>query len=65
LGLGGIAPTRDALRDFRAKAKAAGFPDLHLNAVVWSARILPGETAVKDPNELVKTLEFDSITSYV
>lgn len=63
--LGGIAGTRAALADFRARVKAAGFPDVHLNAVVWSARILPGETAVENPNALLETLGFDSLTSYV
>jgi len=62
---GGLPQTRDALESFRAKVRAAGFPDLHLNAVVWSVRILPGESAVKDPNELLHVLGFDSITSYV
>jgi hypothetical protein len=64
-GLGGIEATRDALAHFRARVKAAGFPDLHLNAVVWSASLLPGETMVKDPNELLSFLGFNSITSYV
>lgn len=34
-GLGGIKQTQDALESFRARTKAAGFPDLHLNAVDW------------------------------
>ena len=34
-GLGGIEQTREALEGFRARTKAAGFPDLHLNAVDW------------------------------
>jgi hypothetical protein len=63
--LGGIAGTRVALADFRARVKAAGFPDVHLNAVVWSARVLPGETAVDSPSALLEALGFDSITSYV
>lgn len=63
--LGGVAETRAALADFRAKVKVAGFPDLHLNAVVWSVRVLPGETAVDNPNALLAMLGFDSITSYV
>jgi len=62
---GGLTQTRDALERFRAKVRTAGFPDLHLNAVVWSVHILPGESAVKDPNELLHALGFDSITSYV
>ena len=64
-GLGGVEATADALASFRAKVKAAGFPDLHLNDVAWDLAILPGETAVKDPQRLLKTLGFDSITSYV
>lgn len=64
-GLGGVDATRDALAHFRRRVREAGFPDLHLNAVVWSASLLPGETMVKDPNELLAHLGFDSITSYV
>ena len=64
-GLGGVEATRKALRTFRAKVQAAGFADLHLNAVVWSVRVLPGEQVISDPNELLLALGFDSITSYV
>jgi hypothetical protein len=64
-GFGGVEATRKALDSFRAKVKAAGFRDLHLNAVVWSVRVLPGETIVQDPDALLKVLGFDSITSYV
>lgn len=64
-GLGGVAATRDAIASLRAKVKQAGFPDLHLNAVVWSVKLLPGEQILKDPAELLHTLGFDSITSYV
>ncbi len=62
---GGLEATAEALKRFRAKTKVAGFPDLHLNAVTFGVRILPGETAVKDPAEMVARLGFDSITSYV
>jgi hypothetical protein len=62
---GGVEPTREALADFRAETKAAGFPDLHLNAVVWGQPILPGEQTPVDPQELVEALGFDSFTSYV
>jgi len=34
-GLGGREALLGALRHFREKTKAAGFPDLHLNAVAW------------------------------
>jgi hypothetical protein len=62
---GGVAETRAALDDFRAKTRAAGFPDLHLNAVVWGQPILPGEGKPADPADLVNRLGFDSVTSYV
>jgi hypothetical protein len=64
-GLGGIEATRDALASFRARVKAAGFPDLHLNDVAWDLPLLPGESATKDPQQLLVHLGFDSITSYV
>lgn len=62
---GGASPARQALDRFRAKARAAGLPGLHLNAVVWNSVILPGETTLTNPSELVRQLGFDSVTSYV
>jgi Glycosyltransferase WbsX len=62
---GSVAATRVALDEFREKAKAAGLPGLHLNAVVWGNPILPGETKPVDAQALVKQLGFDSVTSYV
>ncbi|MBR5625990.1 MAG: glycoside hydrolase family 99-like domain-containing protein, partial [Thermoguttaceae bacterium] len=41
--------TRAALERFREKTKAAGFPDLHLNAVYWGCPNIPGEGVVADP----------------
>ena len=64
-GLGGVAKTRDALDAFRKKTRAAGFPDLHLNAVTWGVKILPGEKSVGNPKELLAALGFSSTTSYV
>ncbi|TAN35969.1 MAG: hypothetical protein EPN23_09700 [Verrucomicrobia bacterium] len=57
--------TRAALDKFRAKAKAAGLPGLHLNAVAWGQPILPGEKVPTDLAGLIKKLGFDSTTSYV
>jgi hypothetical protein len=62
---GSVAETRKALDRFRERVRAAGFPDLHLNAVVWGRPILPGETTPADPPKLVAELGFDSTTSYV
>jgi len=64
-GFGSLEETKRALSRFRDKTEAAGFPGLHLNAVTWGIRVLPGETAVKNPAELVSYLGFDSVTSYV
>lgn len=64
-GFGSVQETRAGLNKFRAKVKAAGFPGLHLNAVVWGQPILPGEQKPVDAAQLVKDLGFDSVTSYV
>lgn len=64
-GLGGVEAARDALAHFRERTRAAGFPGLHLNQVLWNMGILPGEREVRDPNTLLHTLGFDSFTSYV
>ena len=65
VSFGGLDGTRDALDDFRRKTESAGFPDLHLNAVVWGRPVLPGEGKPVAPGELVRRLGFDSVTSYV
>lgn len=62
---GSVKETRAALDAFRAKAKAAGLPGLHLNAVAWGQPILPGEKVPVDSAALVRDLAFDSVTSYV
>ncbi|RLD12202.1 MAG: hypothetical protein DRI44_01430 [Chlamydiae bacterium] len=62
---GSIHTAAEMLELFRDKVKKAGFPDLHLNAIVWGNTILPGETQPADPANTVKTLGFNSVTSYV
>lgn len=67
-GLGGIENTKKAIEYFRAQTKAAGFPDLHLQIVIW------GEYAVNlsgfDSNmqgstkDIVSLLGADSISHY-
>jgi hypothetical protein len=64
-GMGSLEVARAVLSDFRARTRAAGFPDLHLNAVVWGVQILPNEQKIEEPNELLSYLGFDSVTSYV
>jgi Glycosyltransferase WbsX len=63
-GMGGLDAARDALESFRSKVKAAGFPDLHLNAIVWGVTVLPTELKLERPAEVVKFLGFSSTTSY-
>lgn len=64
-GLGGADSTRQALEAFREKTRKAGFDDLHINAVVWGVQILPGEKTFSDPRQMLETLGFDSVASYV
>lgn len=64
-GLGGAAKTKTALDRFRDKVRAAGFPGLHLNAVAFGVRILPGEQALPDPKTMLAHLGFDSVSAYV
>ena len=62
---GSVDAARKAMDDFRAMAKASGFPDIHLNAVVWGQPVLPGEKIPENLPKLIRELGFDSITSYV
>jgi len=64
-GFGGAEGTAAAIAGFRRKVKAAGFPDLHLNTIVYGIQLLPGEMAVDNPEQLIEKLGFDSVTSYV
>jgi hypothetical protein len=64
-GLGGIAETQQAIASFRAKVKAAGYPGLHLNAVVWGVQVLPSETIITNPQQMVELIGVDSVASYV
>lgn len=62
---GGVEETAKAFGRFRDKARSAGLPGIHLNAVSWGVQLLPGETAVKEPEALIGKMGFDSVTSYV
>ena len=67
-GLGGVDPTKEALEAFRQMVKEAGFPDLHLQGVIYSERAV--DVSMIDPayegstKELVKYLGLDSVTHY-
>lgn len=62
---GSMEETRAAMDEFREKTRARGLGEIHFNAVVWGQTVLPSETIIEDPNEVLDTLGFDSVTSYV
>ena len=62
---GTVDATKRALERFREKVRKAGLGELHLNAVVWGIQNLPGEKKLERPDERVRELGFDSVTSYV
>jgi len=65
-GLGGsVLHTRKALDRFREKTIAAGFPDLHLNAIGWNCGLLQGEKDSGMRVETFRDLGFDSIGGYI
>jgi len=66
-GLGGLQETRDALDSFQAKAKSAGFPGLHLQAVLWNLPAISSGAPGNDQPTAAQTLDYlgiDSLTSY-
>lgn len=64
-GMGGVSQAIDALDWFRGEVRKAGFPGLHLNAVIKGSEVLPTAITAHVPSELVEELGFDSATSYV
>lgn len=60
-GLGGMEQARAALDDFRARARAAGLPGIHLNAVAWGVK---PQGLARDEAEMIRLLGIDSVTSY-
>lgn len=64
-GFGGVEQTAAVFKRFREKAVAAGLPGVHLNAVAWGVQILPNEKVIKEPEQLIEAIGFDSVSSYV
>jgi hypothetical protein len=67
-GLGGVEQTKAALDSFREKVKAAGFPGLHIQAILWSniplsAALVPGDRS-NTQNNTIQALGIDSLTNY-
>jgi hypothetical protein len=73
-GLGSMDNAKQALDDFRAKTKAAGFPDLHLNVILRGGYIVGGGTlvlsdpggtlSIDDQDKMSIELGFNSLGSY-
>ncbi len=63
--LGGIEEVQAAFAHFDALARAAGFPGIHLDIVVWSFAVLPSEAGILDPAAIVRALGARSTSSYV
>jgi len=61
---GSVENARLALDKFRAKVRAAGFPGLHVNAIVWGEPNLPGGKTPPGWPRLCRDLALDSLTSY-
>ncbi|HWY30838.1 MAG TPA: glycoside hydrolase family 99-like domain-containing protein [Candidatus Acidoferrum sp.] len=61
---GSIENARAALDQFRAKVRTAGFPGLHVNAIVWGEPNLPGGKTPPGWPKLCHDLALDSLTSY-
>jgi hypothetical protein len=60
-GMGGMAPAREALQEFRERVRQAGLPGLHLNAIDWGVN---PKGLAKDRDEMIAALGIDSVTSY-
>ncbi len=56
--MGGLSTAREALENFRSKTRAAGFPDVHLNAVAF------GVNGLSNLPEVLPSLGIRSVTSY-
>ncbi|BCW44842.1 glycoside hydrolase family 99-like domain-containing protein [Arthrobacter sp. StoSoilB5] len=65
VGMGGTTQAVEALTWFDDHVKQAGFPGIHLNAVLWKGEVLPTSAAPHAPIDLVRQLGFRSATSYV
>jgi hypothetical protein len=64
-GMGGTAEAADVLDWFNRQVESAGFPGVHVDAVLWSNDVLPTTATQYSPAALAPSLGFRSATSYV
>jgi hypothetical protein len=62
---GGIEGAAQTLKKMRSRVRALGFPNLHVNAITWGVKLLPGQSEIANLPELLDALQIDSATSYV
>ena len=67
-GIGGAEKAKAALDYFREKTKAAGFPDLHLQAILWgnipsTLKDVPGDP-IQTQSATLEYFGFKSMTNY-
>ncbi len=63
-GFGSVEKAAAAMQKFRDKTKAAGFKDLHLNAMQWGLH-MPDSAKARPVNELIDLFHVKSVDSYV
>ena len=61
---GSTEKAAEAMEKFRTKTKAAGFKDLHLNAMQWGLH-MPDNMHARDANELIDLFNINSVDTYV
>ncbi len=64
-GFGGVAQAALAIDRMRARVRALGFPNVHVNAVTAGVKLLPGQSDISNLKETLDHLQVDSTTSYV
>jgi len=62
--IGGVEAAAEALAGLDRKARQAGLPGVHVDAVVWGAGILPNHVTISRPRELLSALPVASASSY-
>lgn len=62
---GGLAETKNAIREVRRRVAAAGLGELHLNIIARGVRLLQGEQEMTIDGHALRELGADSVMSYV